>query len=214
LGPDHQSTRSTAANLATNYKNAGRYGDSLPYYELAHEVSSRLAHLRGYTADLLEVHLRLGHKAEAEPLFAEVVTQLRATAPAGSEKLASGLTRNGQLWLEFGAAAKAEPLLAESWEIRERIQPDKWTTFAARSSFGAALLARDAFAEAEPHLTTSAAGLLERAADIPAAGLPRLDDALRLTVELYTRWNAATPAPELGAKLAEWQARQKKYEAK
>ncbi|MCY3004084.1 MAG: serine/threonine-protein kinase [Planctomycetota bacterium] len=214
LGGQHQITVATAANLAINYKNSGRYADSLPYFVLAHEASTRLPQLRSYTPDLLEVYLRLDKRAEAEPLFAEVEAQLRASTPAGSDKLASALTRNGQLWLELGAAAKAEPLLVESWEIRGRLQPEKWTTFSARASLGAALLARDAFAEAEPQLTGAAASLLERVESLPASGVPRLEDALRLVVELYTRWNAAAPSPELAEKLATWQARRKKYDTK
>ncbi len=208
LGAEHQVTLATTANLAANYFGAGRYADSLPHYLAAHAASQRLSNLRGYTQELLEVYLRLDKRAEAEPLFAEVLAYLRDTYPADSEKLASALTRNGQVWLEFGAAAQAEPLLAESYEIRARLQPDKWSTFSARSTLGAALLARDAFAEAEPHLTAGASGLLERESAISASSLPRIDDSIRRAVELYTRWNAASPSAELAEKLALWQARQ------
>lgn len=214
FGAEHQATLATAANLATNYFSAGRYADSLQHYLAVHKASQRLPSLRGYTQEYLEVCLRLDKRAEAEPLFAEVLAFVRATYPAGSEKLASALTRNGQVWLEFGAAAQAEPLLAESYEIRARLQPDKWSTFAARSALGAAVLARDAFAEAEPHLTAGASGLLERESAVPASGLPRIDDAIARVVELYTRWNAAAPSAELAEKLALWQARQKVREKK
>ncbi|MBL8803792.1 MAG: tetratricopeptide repeat protein [Planctomycetes bacterium] len=209
FGAEHQVTLATAANLATNYFSAGRYADSLPHYVAAHKASQRLSNLRGYTQEYLEVCLRLDKRAEAEPLFADVLAFVRATYPADSEKLATALSRNGQMWLEFGAAAQAEPLLAESYAYRERVHPDKWSTFAARSSLGGAVLARSAFAEAEPHLIAGASGLLERESSIPASGRPRIDDAIKRVVELYTRWNAAAPSAELAEKLALWQARQK-----
>jgi tetratricopeptide (TPR) repeat protein len=208
FGAEHQVTLTTAANLATNYFSAGRYADSLPHYLAAHKASQRLSNLRGYTQEYLEVCLRLDKRAEAEPLFADVLAFVRATYPADSEKLATALTRNGQMWLEFGAAAQAEPLLAESYAYRERVQPDKWSTFAARSSLGGAVLARNAFAEAEPHLIVGASGLLERESAVPASGRPRIDDAIKRVVELYTRWNAAAPSAELAEKLALWQTRQ------
>ena len=214
FGAEHQATLTTAANLATNYFSAGRYTDSLPHYLAVHKASQRLPSLRGYTQEYLEVCLRLDKRAEAEPLFAEVLAFVRATYPAESDKLATALSRNGQLWVEFGAAAQAEPLLAESYAYRERVHPDKWSTFAARSSLGGAVLARNAFAEAEPHLTASASGLLEREASIPESGRPRIDDAIARVVELYTRWNAAAPSAELAEKLALWQARQKAREKK
>ena len=58
-------------------------------------------------------------------------------------QLGALLVRNGK-WTE------AEPVLRECLAIREKNQPDEWSTFNTRSQLGGSLLGQGKHAEAEP----------------------------------------------------------------
>src|SRR5262249_34380289 len=69
--------------------------------------------------------------------------------------------------------------------IREKKQPDAWTTFNARSQLGAALLGRQHYPEAEPLLLAGYQGMRQREAKVPKAGKVRLTEAAARLVQLY-----------------------------
>ena len=75
--------------------------------------------------------------------------------------------------------------LRESLSIRQKTQPDDWTTFDTRSMLGEALSELKSFSDAEPLLLSSYKGLAERANTIPTRDKPRLTRALERLVELY-----------------------------
>ena len=62
---------------------------------------------------------------------------------------------------------EAEPLLRESLAIREKTQPDVWTTFNTKSLLGGALLGQKKYAEAEPLLLAGYEGMKQREKTIP-----------------------------------------------
>ena len=63
--------------------------------------------------------------------------------------------------------AEAEPLIREALTIREKTQPDAWTTFNTQSLLGGALLGQKKYAEAEPLLLKGYEGLKQRETTIP-----------------------------------------------
>src|SRR5262249_42490967 len=78
--------------------------------------------------------------------------------------------------------------LRECLAIRQRIQPDDWTTFDTRSLLGEALLGQKKYAEAEPLLLEGNEGMKKREAQIPPESRPRLTRALERLVRLYESW--------------------------
>jgi hypothetical protein len=81
--------------------------------------------------------------------------------------------------------ADAEAVLRECLAIRQKRQPDAWTTFNVRSLVGAALLGRQHYPEAEPLLLAGFQGMLRHEATIPKAGKVRLGEAAARLVQLY-----------------------------
>src|SRR5262249_14896627 len=148
------------------------------------------------TADCLEA-LRRFDAAEGWRRKWLAVVKERAVpdAPAYAAALA-GLGDNLLLQHKW---ADAEPVLRECLTIREKKQPDEWTTFDTRSLLGDSLLGQRKLADAEPLLRAGFAGLKRRAATIPPPSRPRLAEAAERLVRLYE----ATGQP---AEAAKWRA--------
>jgi eukaryotic-like serine/threonine-protein kinase len=107
--------------------------------------------------------------------------------------------------LQSKAFADAEPLLRECLAIREKAEPDAWTTFNTRSLLGGALLGQKKYAEAEPLLRQGYEGVKAREKAIPRQSSTRLPEALDRLIELST----ATNRPE---EVKKWQAERAKYQ--
>jgi eukaryotic-like serine/threonine-protein kinase len=74
--------------------------------------------------------------------------------------------------------------LRECLAIREKTQPDVWSTFNTKSMLGEALLGQKKYADAEPLLLAGYEGIKKREAKIPAQGKIRLTEALERLVQL------------------------------
>ena len=72
--------------------------------------------------------------------------------------------------------------------IRERTQPDDWTTFDTRSMLGEALIEQKKYAEAEPLLISAYEGMKQRQNLIPSQEKPLINKALERLVKLYEAW--------------------------
>ena len=81
--------------------------------------------------------------------------------------------------------ADAEPVLRESLAIRDRNEPDLWTTFNTMSILGGSLLGQEKYADAEPLLLQGYEGMKLRSATIPPTVQNRLTEALERLVTLY-----------------------------
>ena len=88
--------------------------------------------------------------------------------------------------------------------IREKLQPDAWTTFNTQSLLGGALLGQKKYADAEPLLLKGYEGMKQREKLIPPQGNTRIPDALDRLIELST----ATNKPDDAKK---WQSERAKY---
>jgi serine/threonine protein kinase/tetratricopeptide (TPR) repeat protein len=152
LGRQHPETLRSTANLGVNYKDAGRLAEALPLLEEGYLASKKNPNLRWVGAQLLDGYARAKKTTEATALVKELLDDARRTLPPESPALAGMLANVGAALLTARSFADAEPLLRECLSIRERKEPDDWTTFNTRSLLGGALLGQDQFAAAEPRL--------------------------------------------------------------
>jgi hypothetical protein len=149
------------------------------------------------------------HYDRAEPWLRNRLAAVKATSGPGALLYAGELATLGLSLLERKKWIEAEPVLRECLALREKEQPDAWTTFNARSMLGGALDGQTKRAEAEPLLVQGYEGMKQRAAKIPMAGKPRLAEALERLVQLYdawgkpdqvTRWRREIESAKAGAK--------------
>jgi hypothetical protein len=104
--------------------------------------------------------------------------------------------------IQQGKWTEAEPVLRESLAIRERNEPDEWTTFSSRSMLGGSLLGQKKYIEAEPLIVSGYEGLKDREARIPPSWKPCLTEAAKRVVKLYEDWGKPDKAAEWRARLA------------
>jgi hypothetical protein len=105
--------------------------------------------------------------------------------------------------LQQGKFGEAELLARECLALRETLIPDNALTFNARSLLGASLLGQKEYAEAEPLLLSGYEGMKEREDQIPAAGKPRLTEALQRLVQLYQATGQSGKAAQWRQKLTQ-----------
>ena len=101
---------------------------------------------------------------------------------------AAALAIRGSMLLPEKKPAEAELKLRACLTIRQKIQPDDWTTFDTMSTLGEALLDQQKFAEAEPLLALGLRGHEATRGAIPPQDRPRLTRALERLVKLYEAW--------------------------
>jgi hypothetical protein len=104
--------------------------------------------------------------------------------------------------IQQGKWAEAEPVLRDSLAIREKVQPDEWSTFNTCSQLGGSLLGQKRYAEAEPLIVSGYEGLKAREAKIPQPGMPRLAEGAERVIRLYEEWGKKDKAAEWRTKLA------------
>jgi hypothetical protein len=97
----------------------------------------------------------------------------------------------------------AATLLRDAQSVRERVEPDAWTTFNMQSMLGGALLGQKKYADAEPLLVKGYEGMKAREKAIPPQGSTRIPEALDRLVELYT----ATNKPDAAKKYRDLRAK-------
>lgn len=103
----------------------------------------------------------------------------------------------------------AEPLLRDCLAVRQKNQPDDWTTFNTKSLLGGAVLGQQKYADAEPLLVAGYEGMKKREAKIPAPSKIRLTEALQRLVQLYDAWGKKDQADKWRKELAAAKAREK-----
>jgi tetratricopeptide (TPR) repeat protein len=204
FGDDHPDILTSMNNLALGYRDAGKLDAALPLFEGAARGVERRKFLHQHaagivanTADCLE-RLRQFDAAEAwrRKWLAVVKDQSGPDSPA----YAAGLAGLGLNLVNQKKWADAEQALRECLAIREKKQPDAWTTFNTMSLLGGSLLGQRKHADTEPLLRAGFAGMKQRAATIPPQSTPRLAEAAERLVRLYE----ATGQP---AEAAKWRAK-------
>jgi WD40 repeat protein/tetratricopeptide (TPR) repeat protein len=206
FGRDDPQTLNGIANLGANCKGAGRLKEAVPLLEEAHRAAKKHAELAWVANQLADAYQRAGENDKAANLLLEQVPATRKQLPKDSPQLGQFLANTGTSLLEMKKWVEAEPLLRECLAIREKTQPDHWSTFNTQSSLGGSLLGQKKYGEAEPLLLKGYEGMKQREKTIPTSGGGelRIPLALDRLIELYT----VTNKPEEAEK---WQAERAKY---
>ncbi|HVC95160.1 MAG TPA: tetratricopeptide repeat protein [Pirellulales bacterium] len=206
LGADHPNTLSGMNNLASAYQDAGKLDQALPLLEQTLKLrKGKLGPEHPHTlitiGNLAAAYGDARRFADADALFQDLLAAQRRKLPAGHPALAGPLAQLGGNLLKAEQPARAEPFLRECLDIRQRSQPDHWTTFNARSMLGGALLGQEKYADAEPLLVAGYQGMNDREAAIPPQGKIRLTEALGRLVALYEGWEKPEEAATWREKL-------------
>ena len=174
LGNDHVETLISRIALAAVYHAAGRIDDAIKLYEADppgiwqrlgpdHPTPS-MAAATSPTLITPQDGTRGPSRYCAMPWNGLASSSARPIrAPPSMASLGLNLIRQ-QKWGE------AESILRECLAIREKAQPDDWSTFNTRSLLGGSLIGQKKFAEAEPLILAGYEGMKAREAKIPAAG--------------------------------------------
>jgi serine/threonine-protein kinase len=185
LGRDHLDTLHSVANLGVNYKDVGKLKEAIELLEEAHRAAQKNRQLAWVINPLVEAYDRAGENAKLADLLLKVLPGARKELPKDSAQLAGLLAQIGMALLNQKKWDEAEPLLRECLTIREKAQPDVWTTFNAKSMFGGVLLGQKKYKEAEPLLLAGYQGMKKQQAKIPPPGKVRLPEAVERLVRLY-----------------------------
>jgi hypothetical protein len=145
-----------------------------------------------------------GRKADAIGLLDGLLADARKQLPKDSPQMAVAMAEYGGAMLAVGEFVKAEPVLREGLLIREKVEPNAWTTFYARTRLGESLLGQRKYAGAEPLLLSGYEGMKPREENIPAGSRQVLTESLDRLIELYT----ATNKPDQAQK---WRTERAKY---
>ena len=209
LGPDHPDTLACMYNLTVAYRQSGLLAKALPLLE--DSLKKREARFGPDHPDTVNTMGALG-KAYCEAnqgdkaaiTLVAFVDGMRKRGPKDSPKFAGLLAQVSLALLGCGQHAAAEPLLRECLGIREKKEPDAWTTFNTQSLLGTSLLSQKKYAGAEPLLLKGYEGMKARENTIPPQADKRIPETLDRLIELYT----ATGRPEEAKK---WRAERAKY---
>ena len=193
LGVDHPFTLATLYSLALAYQAAEKPEQALPLllqaaigFEKRHFVHSSAGPI--VAALIVDYFERLKQYDQAEIWQRKWLAVVKEQSGADSLPFATELALLGLNLLKQKRWTDAEAMLRECLAIREKKQPDAWTTFTARSMLGEALNGQKKRAEAEPLLVQGYEGMKQRAAKIPKEVKPRLAEALERLVQLYDAW--------------------------
>jgi tetratricopeptide (TPR) repeat protein len=140
---------------------------------------------------------------KAATILKEFVAGQRKQFPKENPRFAGLLAQVSLELLKCDQFAAAEEMLRECLAIREKKEPEAWTTFNTMSLLGRALLGQKKYAEAEPLLVKGYEGMKAREKSIPPQGATRLPEALDRLIELYT----ATNKPDEAKKYRELRAK-------
>jgi len=209
FGKNRPETRMTGLNLAINYRDTGRIAEALPLLEEAYAASKKDRALSFAAPALADVYARLGKFERAAAVVEAAEAHVRRGQPQGSPGLGGELVKLGQVLIKAGDAAGAERLLREGLAIREKAQPDAWTTFNTRSLLGEALTAEKKYEEAEALLVQGYEGVKAREAKIPKGAEMRIPEALDRMVAFYQATGRADDAKRWGEERAKYPAEKK-----
>jgi tetratricopeptide (TPR) repeat protein len=189
--PDHPDTLACTNNLTVAYRQSGLLAKALPLLE--DSLKKREARFGPDHPDTLGTMGALGKTycdanqgEKAAVTFVEFVDRHRKRGPKDSPEFAALLAQVAFPLLGCGQHAAAERLLRECLAIREKKEPNAWTTFNTQSMLGGSLLRQKKFQDAEPLLLKGYEGMKARektTSPQAGAGIP---EALDRLIELYT----------------------------
>jgi tetratricopeptide (TPR) repeat protein len=191
LGPDHPGTLLCTNNLGWAYLSSGQPDRAVP---LLQEALARQKEKLGpdhpdtllSSGNLGQAYVALKQPDAALPLFRALLEGQKRRLGPDSPRLAALQAVVSLDLLKAGRPVEAEPIVRECLAIREKSEPDAWTTYNTRSLLGGSLLGQKQYAEAEPLLRQGYEGMKQREAQIPPQFRQvRLSEALERLVQLY-----------------------------
>lgn len=205
LGYDHASSATVRQHLCEAYQAMGRPELVIPVYErLLKDRESRLGPDNATTLETCRTlggeQLRAHRWPEAGVFFDRYVAGQRKALAKKPEEFAGTLAALALELLQVGQFVVSEEYLREAHAIRQKTQPDVWTTFNTQSMLGGALLGQHKYAEAEPLLLAGYDGMKQREATIPPQGKLRLSEALDRLIHLYDAFGKPDQAAKWRAK--------------
>ncbi len=172
---------SVRETLGSTYLDLGEAGRAVQQYERA--LTLREAMLD--SDDLLTVacrnQLAVAYRQANRPVEASRLYDPSPDTPSH----AAALALHGSTLLSQKKPVEAELKLRECLAIRQKIQPNDWTTLDAKSMLGEALMDQKKFADAEPLLLSGYEGLKQREAKLPPEAKVSLTKALERLVRFH-----------------------------
>ncbi len=193
LGADHPDALTSMNNLAAGYSAAGKLDLALPLYEAAalgiEKLRFQHEHAPGIISQTASAYEAAEEFARAEAWRRKWLAHVKERSGAESPAYAGELAALGLNLLQQKKWTDAEPVLRECLAVREKKEPEAWTTFNTLSMLGGSLLGQKKFADAEPLLVKGYEGMKEREKTILPQGSTRIPEALDRLIELYTATN-------------------------
>jgi serine/threonine protein kinase/tetratricopeptide (TPR) repeat protein len=211
LGDDHPHTLQSMGNLALGYHSARKFDLALPLYEETLKLKkAKLGpdHPATLTSmgNLGKAYCDAMQGEKAAPVLRDFITGQRKRLPKEDPRFAELLAQMSLDLLKCDQFAAAEEMLRECLAIREKKEPEVWSTFNVMSMLGGALLGQKKYADAEPLLLKGYEGMKAREKTIPPQANTRIPESLDRLIELYK----ATNKPD---EVKTWQAERAKYPA-
>jgi tetratricopeptide (TPR) repeat protein len=170
--------------LGLAYLNLGDAARAVPEYERALALREAFQGTNAPETAECRNQLAIAYRLAGRADEGSRLYQQNPNSPSHAAELA---VRGSTLLLQ-NKPAEAELVFRASLAIRQKAQPDDWTTFDTMSLLGEALLAQKKFAEAEPQLVSGYEGLKRHQESIPAQEKSHLTQALERLVRLYEAW--------------------------
>jgi tetratricopeptide (TPR) repeat protein len=209
LGADHPDTLASMNNLAMTYQSAGKLDLAVPLHEETLKlISAKLGPNHPTTlasmGNLGKAYCAANQGARAVATFRKFVAARRNLSKPEDPHFAGLLALVALELFKCRQYCAAEEMLRECLAIRQKKEPNAWTTFNAKSMLGGALLGQKRYSNAEPLLLAGYEGMKERQRTIPPQGAARIPEALDRLIELY----AETGKPD---EMQRWQAERARY---
>jgi serine/threonine protein kinase/TolA-binding protein len=213
LIPDAWNTSNAKALLGGALLGQRKYDEAAPLLLVGYEglkknersmpqqAKFNLANTRDWIIDYYEA---TGKNEEASRLIQERLAEGRKTVKPNSRELGELLAAAGRKLMDVNDYTAAEPILRECLALQEKLSPEAWSTFAARSLVGGALLGQKKYAEAEPLLSSGYEGLKKTEAQTPWQGKINLAEALARLMLLYDAWGKPDEAAKRVQMIDEW----------
>jgi tetratricopeptide (TPR) repeat protein len=211
LGDAHPETLRSMHQLGIVLAQRGRLDEALSLVETAWKINKAKSGADHHDtlqqlSQLADLYLRAKQPEKAIPLYNEYLMGIGTILRSDQPRLARMQANVGFSYLTSGQFAEAEKVLRTCLTIREKTEPDYWTTYDTQSQLGGALLGQKNYADAEKMLLAGYEGMKQREDQIPARSKIRLTRSLERLVQLYDAWGQKDKADEWRKKLEQAKA--------
>jgi tetratricopeptide (TPR) repeat protein len=209
-GVDHPDTLTSLGSLALAYRDAGRTPEAIALFQqtaagvarrrFQHEFASQII------GNTIAVYEQTGHFDRAEDWRRQWTAFVKQQSGPDSSAYAMEVAALSLNLLAQQRWTDAEPLLRSCLAIREKNQPEAWTTFNTMSMLGCALSGQKKYRDAEPFLLKGYEGMKAHEKTIPPPASARIPEAIDRLVEFYTALHKLD-------EVKTWKAERAKYPA-